>query len=71
MTKGAWIPACAGMTELFERWTELKPKRVAQDPETRREARENSDSVRLDLCQELNSLEGFIESMGMSLQDHR
>jgi hypothetical protein len=50
--------------------TELKPKRVAQDPETRREAREESDGVRRELCQELNGLLGFIESMGMSLQDH-
>lgn len=58
------------MKELFERWTELKPKRVAQDLETRREAREESDGVRRDLCQELNGLLGFIESMGMSLQDH-
>ena len=27
------------MKELFERWTELKPKRCARDAETRREAR--------------------------------
>ena len=58
------------MKELFERWTELKPKRVAEDPETRREARERSDAVRQELCQELQGLLGFIESMGMSLQDH-
>lgn len=58
------------MKELFERWTELKPKRVAQDLETRREARELSDDVRRELCQELNGLLGFIESIGMSLQDH-
>jgi hypothetical protein len=58
------------MKELFERWTELKPKRVAQDTETRREAREESDGVRRELCEELNGLLGFIESMGMSLQDH-
>ena len=58
------------MKELFERWTELKPKRVAQDPETRREAREASNEVRYELCSELNALLGFIESMGVSLQDH-
>ena len=58
------------MKELFERWTELKPKRVAQDLETRREARELSDDVRRELCHELNGLLGFIESMGMYLQDH-
>jgi hypothetical protein len=58
------------MKELFERWTELKPKRHAQDPETRREAREESDEVRNELCVELNALLGFFESMGMSLRDH-
>jgi TIR domain len=58
------------MKDLFERWTELKPKRVVQDPATRLEAREHSDEVRQELCQELNGLLGFIESMGMSLQDH-
>lgn len=58
------------MKELFERWTELKSKRIAQDPETRREAREASDEVRHELCRELNGLLSFIESMGLSLQDH-
>jgi hypothetical protein len=58
------------MKDLFERWTELKPKRVAQDPAIRREARELSDDVRRDLCEELNGLLRFIESMGKSLQDH-
>ena len=52
------------------RWTELKPKRIAQDLETRREAREESNEVREELCGELNGLLGFIESMGMYLQDH-
>ena len=58
------------MKELFERWTELKVKRIAQDPDTRAEAVEQSDHVRRDLCSELTELLGFIESMGMSLQDH-
>jgi hypothetical protein len=58
------------MKELFDRWTELKPKRYAQDPDTRREARDESDEVRRDLCAELNALLRFIESMGKSLQDH-
>lgn len=58
------------MKELFERWTELKVKRVAQDPEIRAEAIEQSDLVRRQLCGELTDLLGFIESMGMSLRDH-
>lgn len=58
------------MKELFERWTELKPKRIAKDPDICREAREESDFVRMELCSELNGLLGFIESMDMYLQDH-
>jgi hypothetical protein len=58
------------MKELFDRWTELKPQRIARDSETRSEARQESDDVRRELCGELNGLLGFIESMGMSLTDH-
>ena len=58
------------MNELFERWTELKPKRIAVDPETRSEAIAASDMVRRQLCSELTELLGFIESVGMSLHDH-
>ena len=58
------------MKILFERWTELKPKRIAEDPVIRQEARQDSDDVRRELCQELSGLLTFIESTGMSLQDH-
>ena len=58
------------MNELFERWTELKPKRIAADPEIRAEAVAASDLVRRQLCTELTELLGFIESLGMSLRDH-
>ena len=58
------------MKELFERWTELKPKRIALDPDTRAEGISTSDLVRRELCSELTELLGFIESMGMSLRDH-
>lgn len=58
------------MKELFERWTELKPKRVAADPDIREEARSESDMVRRDLCAELTELLRFIESLGMRLRDH-
>lgn len=58
------------MKELFERWTELKPKRVALDPDTRLDAIATSDLVRRELCSELTELLGFIESIGLSLRDH-
>ena len=58
------------MKTLFERWTELKSKRIAENPAVRREARKSSEKVKRELCQELNGLLRFIESMGMSLRDH-
>ena len=58
------------MDELFERWTKLKPKRIASDPNIRSEAVAASDLVRRQLCTELTELLGFIESLGMSLRDH-
>ena len=58
------------MKELFERWVELKPKRVSRDPEIKREAIEESDDVRRELCHELNELLDFFYSMGKQLHDH-
>jgi hypothetical protein len=58
------------MKDLFERWVELKPKRVSRDPEIKKEAIEESNDVRRDLCEQLGELLNFIESMGKSLQDH-
>lgn len=58
------------MQDLFDRWTELKPKRTARDGEIRDRARNESDSVLTELCFELNELLNFIEFMGMHLYDH-
>jgi hypothetical protein len=58
------------MKTLFERWTELKPKRYAADSVIRDEARKESDQVLTELCSELTGLLGFIESMGKQLDDH-
>jgi TIR domain len=58
------------MNELFERWTELKPKRIAADPDIRSEAIATSDMVRRQLCNELTELLDFIETLGMKLRDH-
>jgi hypothetical protein len=58
------------MKQIFDRWIELKPKRYSQDSETRREARQQSDDVRRDLCAELVELLDFIETMGKRLHDH-
>jgi hypothetical protein len=58
------------MNELFERWTELKPKRIAADPDIKSEAIAASDMVRRQLCNELTELLNFIETLGMELRDH-
>jgi hypothetical protein len=58
------------MKELFERWVELKPKRISRDPEIAREACEESEKVRGQLCHELQELLAFIASLGKSLYDH-
>jgi hypothetical protein len=58
------------LKDLFERWTELMPKRHAQDTETRREAREESSLVRDDLCATLNGLLRFLESNRVSFRNH-
>ncbi len=58
------------MRVLFERWTELKHKRHAEDPAISRQARERSKEVQTELCAELRGLLGFIESLGFHLRDH-
>lgn len=58
------------MKELFDQWVELKPKRVAGDPETRQQAVLESDGVRQQLCAELTQLLDFVTLMGKSLEDH-
>lgn len=58
------------MRDLFDRWTELQPKRFARDPEVRRIAREESEEVRRDLCDVLNQILNFMDFLGKSLSDH-
>ncbi len=60
----------ATMKDLFDRWTELKPKRVARDEQVREKARRESDEIRQDLCAELNGLLDFIATLGKYLEDH-
>jgi hypothetical protein len=58
------------MKDLFNRWTELQPKRVARDPEVKKQARSESEEVRKDLCEQLNQILNFVDFMGKSLEDH-
>lgn len=58
------------MNDLFDRWTELRPKSEARDEYIKEEARNEMSKVRTALCNELNSILDFLESMGKQLQDH-
>lgn len=58
------------MVDLFDRWTELYPRRVAADGAVRDKARADLDALKQDLCKELRSILDFLQRMGLSLQDH-
>ena len=58
------------MKDLFDRWVELKPKSVSRDPAIKKEAKEEANDVRRDLCGQLTELLIFVESMGKQLYDH-
>jgi hypothetical protein len=47
------------MKDLYDRWTELAPKRTAADDIVRRRARNESEDVRRDLCSVLHQLFAF------------
>lgn len=58
------------MKDLFDRWTELQPKRVSRDSEVKRNARQESEDIRRDLCEELNQILRFMDFLGKNLLDH-
>jgi hypothetical protein len=58
------------MADLFDRWTELYPKRTAADGAVRDKARADLDILRQELCQELKSILDFLQRVGLSLHDH-
>ncbi len=58
------------MNDLFDRWTELRPKSEARDEYVREDARSEMSRIRKSLCKELNSILDFLASMGKHLDDH-
>jgi hypothetical protein len=58
------------MQDLYDRWTELAPKRTAADENVRKRARKESEDVRRDLCCVLHQLFAFFDSLGKALSDH-
>jgi hypothetical protein len=58
------------MNDLFDRWTELEPKRSARDPLIKENARKESEEVRQDICNRLNQIFSYLGSMGKQLADH-
>jgi hypothetical protein len=58
------------MNDLFDRWTELEPKRSARDPEVRQIARKESEEVRVEICDKLNQIFAYLGFLGKHLEDH-
>jgi len=58
------------MNDLFDRFTELEPKRAARDPEVRQRARAESEEVRQDICEQWKKILEYLASLGKYLDDH-
>jgi hypothetical protein len=58
------------MNDLFDRFTELEPKRVARDPDARQRARAESEEVRQDICEQWKKILAYLASLGKHLDDH-
>lgn len=58
------------MNDLFDRFTELEPKRTARDPDVRQRARLESEDVRQDICDNWGKVLAYLDFLGKHLQDH-
>jgi hypothetical protein len=58
------------MNDLFDRFTELEPKRTARDSDVRERARLESEDVRKDICDRFNKILGYLSFLGKHLEDH-
>jgi hypothetical protein len=58
------------IVDLFDRWTEERPKRTARDPGVRERAMRELENIKADLCSELNELLDFFAGNQWSLDDH-
>jgi hypothetical protein len=58
------------MNDLFDRFTELEPKRSARDSEVRQRARAESEEVRQEVCEEWTKILNYLASLGKRLDDH-
>jgi hypothetical protein len=60
----------ATMKVLFERWTELQPKSFDRNPVVKQDARDEMQSIRQDLCTQLNLILSYLQSLHKNLDDH-
>jgi TIR domain-containing protein len=58
------------MNDLFDRFTELEPKRTARDPDVRQRARRESEEVRQDICERWSKILRYLALLGKHLEDH-
>lgn len=58
------------MKDLFERWVELQPKSYSRDPVIKEDARDEMSILRKDLCEQLNAILDYLNSLHKNLDDH-
>lgn len=58
------------MNDLFDRFTELEPRRSARDSEVRQRARAESEEVRQEICEKWSRILAFLAFLGKHLHDH-
>jgi hypothetical protein len=60
----------AAMNDLFDRFTELEPKRSARDSEVARLANDESERLRGQICEKWQQILKFLTFLGKHLDDH-
>jgi len=60
----------AALVGFFDEYATVYPTRASGNSAERERAEEKLQALRVGLCQELNSILGFVESMGKQLDDH-
>jgi hypothetical protein len=60
----------SAINDLFDRFTELEPRRSARDPEVRQRARTESEEVRQEICEKWSRILAYLQFLGKHLEDH-
>jgi hypothetical protein len=60
----------SAMDDLFDRFTELEPRRSARDPDVRQRAKDESEAVRQEICEKWRNILSYLAFLGKHLNDH-